>query len=377
MITKPKTISVAALTAIAAGFTLTLIATAPASALPPCGFGGVSLGNGVCELTYPSGSATFTPVAGTTKLEALLVGGGESSSSGYGGGGGQVTLLNFTDTTTAVNVTVGAGGTASNLAGKDSSATQGATTTTARGGYGSGGGTSGNGNPGWAFNYATSNNYGASGGGAGASPTSSQDGGAGQLVASFAPSGSLFASDTNCYGGGGAIEDSNRVDGAATCGAGYVHKVAKVSNVVDPVANSGGGAGSSWSGNGTIAGGSGVVIVRWATTPASTVSYDLNGHGTAVASESVVTGAAATQPPDPSATGFRFNGWYTDSGLATKADFSAPISADTTFYASWTSVLAATGVTINPLAIPGAAAGISIGLCLLLVAGRRKRRRTP
>ncbi|MBO5586413.1 MAG: glycoside hydrolase family 88 protein [Prevotella sp.] len=90
------------------------------------------------------------------------------------------------------------------------------------------------------------------------------------------------------------------------------------------------------------------------TTPASstptpttyTVSYNMNGHGDAIASVEGVTALPSTLPT-PTATGWKFGGWYTDSGLTTAATAGASISDNTTLYAKWTEKAAAT-VSINP-----------------------------
>ena len=44
-----------------------------------------------------------------------------------------------------------------------------------------------------------------------------------------------------------------------------------------------------------------------------TVTYDANGHGSAPSSEDVLHNATASQPSNPSATGYTFGGWYTDA----------------------------------------------------------------
>ncbi len=90
------------------------------------------------------------------------------------------------------------------------------------------------------------------------------------------------------------------------------------------------------------------------TTPASstptpttyTVSYNMNGHGDAIASVEGMTALPSTLPT-PTATGWKFGGWYTDSGLTTAATAGASISDNTTLYAKWTEKAAAT-VSINP-----------------------------
>ena len=77
-----------------------------------------------------------------------------------------------------------------------------------------------------------------------------------------------------------------------------------------------------------------------------TVSYNMNGHGDAIASVEGVTALPSTLPT-PTATGWKFGGWYTDSGLTTAATAGASISDNTTLYAKWTEKAAAT-VSINP-----------------------------
>jgi uncharacterized repeat protein (TIGR02543 family) len=371
VITQRKAITLATVTALTAGLSTALLGVAPASATPfTCGLGGTPLGGGICQLTYNTGTATFTPVAGTSKLEAILVGGGGDSAYGYGGGGGQVTLLNFTDTATPIDITVGADATATTT-------TQGATTTTANPGASASfgdGGTSGNGNPGWTSSQWVNGDFSGAGGGAGASPTVTQNGGAGQAISALAPAGSLFTGDTNCYGGGGAVHDFSGNDGLATCGGGTFQDINGTETNIPAAANTGGGAGSTNQNNTSYPGASGVVVVRWQAALESTVTFNVNGHGTTVPPQDVITGTTAVQPPAPTAAGFAFTGWFTDPALTTAANFSDPVTADTTLYASW-SALAVTGVNINPLAIPGAISAVVLGIALMVASRRRPRRR--
>ena len=65
-----------------------------------------------------------------------------------------------------------------------------------------------------------------------------------------------------------------------------------------------------------------------------TVSFVTNG-GSAVANQTVEYGMEATKPKDPVYEGYRFMGWYTDANLTVKADFSADILANTSYYAAW------------------------------------------
>ena len=72
--------------------------------------------------------------------------------------------------------------------------------------------------------------------------------------------------------------------------------------------------------------------------PASyTVSFNMSGHGTAPASQTVADGDKATKHTDPTASGYTFKGWYTDSTFQTAFDFGTVIHADTTLYAKWIS----------------------------------------
>ena len=67
-----------------------------------------------------------------------------------------------------------------------------------------------------------------------------------------------------------------------------------------------------------------------------TVSYDMNGFGDAIASETVQAGATATAPTAPTAAGYTFGGWYTDAECTVAYDFATAVNADITLYAKWT-----------------------------------------
>ncbi len=66
-----------------------------------------------------------------------------------------------------------------------------------------------------------------------------------------------------------------------------------------------------------------------------TVSFNMNGHGTAIASQSVEEGYTAAEPTMPTESGFIFEGWYTDAELTSKFDFKTAITANTTLNAKW------------------------------------------
>jgi uncharacterized repeat protein (TIGR02543 family) len=67
------------------------------------------------------------------------------------------------------------------------------------------------------------------------------------------------------------------------------------------------------------------------------VTFAYNYDGAAdTKPQKVKEGVAAVKPTtDPERKGYAFNGWYIDEAGTTKADFAAPVKADTTFYAKW------------------------------------------
>ena len=72
-----------------------------------------------------------------------------------------------------------------------------------------------------------------------------------------------------------------------------------------------------------------------ATTPSTyTVTFNTDG-GSAVASQTVTSGAKATKPADPAKEGFAFDGWYKDAAFTTAFDFNTAITSDVTVYAKW------------------------------------------
>ncbi len=73
-------------------------------------------------------------------------------------------------------------------------------------------------------------------------------------------------------------------------------------------------------------------------TPSYTVTFDTDtaNGGSAVASQTVEYYQTATEPTQPTRTGYTFGGWYSNSGCTTSFDFSKPITSNTTVYAKWT-----------------------------------------
>ncbi|MBQ5399312.1 MAG: InlB B-repeat-containing protein [Ruminococcus sp.] len=66
------------------------------------------------------------------------------------------------------------------------------------------------------------------------------------------------------------------------------------------------------------------------------VNFELNGHGEAIESQSVVRSGKAVKPADPEAEGYTFGGWYTDEELKNPYDFTSEINGGLTLYARWT-----------------------------------------
>lgn len=66
------------------------------------------------------------------------------------------------------------------------------------------------------------------------------------------------------------------------------------------------------------------------------VAFDTD-EGSSVPSQIVVSGGLAVRPANPTKDGYTFGGWYTSDALTTEFDWYAPITADTTVYAKWTS----------------------------------------
>lgn len=67
-----------------------------------------------------------------------------------------------------------------------------------------------------------------------------------------------------------------------------------------------------------------------------TVTFDVNGHGTAPAALTVISGSTASKPSDPAVSGWTFGGWYQDATCSVAFDFATPITTNVTLYAKWT-----------------------------------------
>ena len=73
------------------------------------------------------------------------------------------------------------------------------------------------------------------------------------------------------------------------------------------------------------------------TTRQYTVTFDANGHGTAPDQQSVDYGTKATEPTEPTAFGYTFDGWYKEAECTNVWDFATDeVTSDITLYAQWT-----------------------------------------
>lgn len=66
-----------------------------------------------------------------------------------------------------------------------------------------------------------------------------------------------------------------------------------------------------------------------------TVTFDVQGHGTAPKAQTVDYGKKAATPKDPTESGYAFGGWYQDAACKQKFSFSTKITGDITLYAKW------------------------------------------
>ena len=69
--------------------------------------------------------------------------------------------------------------------------------------------------------------------------------------------------------------------------------------------------------------------------PPVTLRFDANGHGTAPSPQTVEYGEAPSKPSDPSADGWDFTGWFSDSACTSAFNFGAAMTSDGVAYAGW------------------------------------------
>ncbi|MGN0186478.1 MAG: InlB B-repeat-containing protein [Paludibacteraceae bacterium] len=67
-----------------------------------------------------------------------------------------------------------------------------------------------------------------------------------------------------------------------------------------------------------------------------TVTFHANGHGSRPDPQDVESGQTASVPTPPTAEGYTFGGWYTESSCTNAYNFDTPVTADLDLYAKWT-----------------------------------------
>lgn len=78
------------------------------------------------------------------------------------------------------------------------------------------------------------------------------------------------------------------------------------------------------------------LYAKWSAS-SCTVSFELNGHGDAIPSQTIPYGDPVTEPANPTAEGFVFEGWFTDPNFLNRWDFASDtVTSDLTLYANWT-----------------------------------------
>ena len=83
------------------------------------------------------------------------------------------------------------------------------------------------------------------------------------------------------------------------------------------------------------------LYAKW-TPRQNTITFDLGGKGTAISNQTVTTGNVVTEPDVQFDGNEGIEGWYTDSGLTQKYDFTAAVDKSMTLYAKWAAAGTAT-----------------------------------
>jgi hypothetical protein len=275
--------------------------------------GGIVSSDGTYNYHMFPFSGTFTPTQNITADYLVIAGGGgggrENYSTGIGGGGGAGGLRSTVGATggggslesalsltanTGYTVTIGAGGAARTTGGVGNNGSNSVfATITSTGGGGGAGGTSGNtfagqiggsggggegsssfssggagtANQGFAGGNSIGGSGGGTGGGGGAGEAGNTDGGAqggdGVAISAFANATQTGINTYYAGGGGGALYGTVSAGGTGGGGAGADYGVTAG---IDGTVNTGGGGGGGTNGAPVAsgAGGSGLVIIRYA-----------------------------------------------------------------------------------------------------------------
>lgn len=78
-----------------------------------------------------------------------------------------------------------------------------------------------------------------------------------------------------------------------------------------------------------------------------TLTFNSNS-GSSVTAQTITKGSLATQPSNPTRSGYTFVNWYSDSALTKVFDFKTAITANTTIYAKWSeNIVSPSGYTVT------------------------------
>ena len=79
------------------------------------------------------------------------------------------------------------------------------------------------------------------------------------------------------------------------------------------------------------------------------VTFNMNSHGDAPATQYVADGEKATQPDDPTADGWTFGGWYKEAGCTNAWNFASDAVSDddVTIYAKWTEAASLSSISVS------------------------------
>jgi len=116
----------------------------------------------------------------------------------------------------------------------------------------------------------------------------------------------------------------------------------------------------------------------------ATVSFDVNGHGDELSPVLVPAGDRIDSLPEPTASGWIFDGWFLDTDATEAFGPTEPILEDVTLYAGWHPApkpdvtepdLAATGAQGVPIALGAGGALLLAALGVVVLGASRRRRR--
>lgn len=77
-----------------------------------------------------------------------------------------------------------------------------------------------------------------------------------------------------------------------------------------------------------------------------TVTFNTN-DGSSIPNQLIEYGNNVTEPSEPTRDGYKFAGWYSDSGLINEYNFSTSVKSNITIYAKWKQILLSAGATIT------------------------------